>query len=290
MDVLELHLPPPQIVVVMQRRQVAADRGDQVVVDRLRHVVGKQRRVQRALVVAGLGVVDVALDRAGQRGGQRVLVARRTARSTAGRPLAARSRLGECSSAENEAWLSSIVSPFSFSIVPNLRSASFSWRKICPAAAGHFALHGQQLFFASAERVRLVAQQPLEQQLIRRQLLGGQKLLHLPRNGHDLGPDVAGRLRGAAGGVVKPALHPLVVAVGRVLGRLQKGIGAQPFAGAVEVDVELQAGGQRLGARRQLASKLGIAADLLLPLREGRFPGRIVGKQARKIPRSAGLT
>ena len=46
---------------------------------------------------------------------------------------------------------------------------------------------------------------------------------------------------------VVAALHPLVAAVGRVLGRFQKGVGAQPFADAVELAVELQALGQRAG-------------------------------------------
>ena len=68
------HLPPPHVVVFVQRGKLAVDRGDQVVVDRDRHLVGKQRRLQRRGVIAGLGVVDVPLHRGVQRLGQRVLV------------------------------------------------------------------------------------------------------------------------------------------------------------------------------------------------------------------------
>ena len=90
---------------------------------------------------------------------------------------------------------------------------------------------------------------------MRREFLGGQELLHLRRgNRHDLRPDVAGRLPGAAGDVAIAADHPLIGAVGGVFGRLEKRVGAQPLADAVEFVVELQARGQRLRAVAQLAA------------------------------------
>ena len=74
-DVLQPHLPPPHVVVVVQRGQVAMDRRDQVVVDRQRHVVGKQARPPGRSGSCGPGRSRCRADRAGQRRGQRVLMA-----------------------------------------------------------------------------------------------------------------------------------------------------------------------------------------------------------------------
>ena len=74
-NVAELHLPPPHVIKPVHGRQVLPHRGDQVVIDRLRHVVGKQGRFERRLEIPHLGVIDVLVDRSGQRRGQRVLVA-----------------------------------------------------------------------------------------------------------------------------------------------------------------------------------------------------------------------
>ena len=71
---LELHLAPPQVVVMMQARQVLATGGNQIVVNRLRHLVGKECRRQGTFIAASPSVVDVALHRAGERGRQSVLV------------------------------------------------------------------------------------------------------------------------------------------------------------------------------------------------------------------------
>ncbi len=97
-------------------------------------------------------------------------------------------------------------------------------------------------------------------------------------------PDEAGGLRRLAGGVAVTAQHPLILAVRRVLGRLQKRIGSQPFAGPVEIGVEPQASGQRAGAFAQFAAEGLEAGDLLFPLLEGRFPSRVVGTQTGQIP------
>ena len=75
-DLLELHRPPAQVVIAMQRRQMPVDRGDEVVVDRHGHAVGKERCFQGGGVISRPGVIDVPLDRSGERGGQRVLVCR----------------------------------------------------------------------------------------------------------------------------------------------------------------------------------------------------------------------
>ena len=110
------------------------------------------------------------------------------------------------------AWLSSSRWPCSSLIVPNFRSASFSWRKILPDGLGHLGLHGQQPFLALAERVRLETQQSLQQQSIGRQRLRGEELLHAGvGNGQDLRADVAGGLRRAPGQIDVPALHPLIL-------------------------------------------------------------------------------
>ncbi len=60
---------------------------------------------------------------------------------------------------------------------------------------GHFALHGEQLFFARAERVRLVADQPLELQPKRLQRLGVDILLELLRRA---ATRISGRMKLAA--------------------------------------------------------------------------------------------
>ena len=258
--------------------------------DRQRHLVVKQRRVQRAVIAARPGVVDVALDRAASVAASVFSWAANCCVVLVKRLSCARCARASARSDENEALLSSTSSPRSFLIVPHFRSASFNWRKTWFDGLGHFALHGQQLFFAFAERVRLVAQQLLEQQPKLGQLLGGQERFHrLGRDGHDLGPDVAGGLAGAAGRVAIAAEHPLIVAVGRVLGRFQKGIGAQPLAGAVEIGVELQAGGQRLGIVAQLAAKLVVAGDSRFPFSKAVSQASSSGNRLDRSQVSAGF-
>ncbi len=76
------------------------------------------------------------------------------------------------------------------------------------------------------------------------------------------------------------ALHPLVTALADVLGRFQKGVVAQPLAGAIEIEIELQAGGQRLGALAQLALEGGVFGDTAVPSGEGRFPSIVRREEA----------
>jgi hypothetical protein len=150
---------------------------------------------------------------------------------------------------------------------------------------GHLRLHGQQLFLAIGQRVRLIPQNPLQRQPVRRQFRRGQELLHPGGgDGHDLGPDIAGGLPGQAGGVAMPAEHPLIGAVGGVLGGLQKGVRSQAFAGAVEVVVEIQTSGQTGGAVPQMAAELLVLVDAGFPGRKGLLPGGVIRKQARQIP------
>ena len=150
----------------------------------------------------------------------------------------------------------------------------------------HFALHREQLFFRVRECMRLVAQQPLEQEVVRCKLLGGHETLHLRgRDRHDFRPDVARRLAGAAGGVLIAPLNALVSAVGSVLGRLEKRIRAKPLARAVHVDVELKARGDGLGTGAELAAELFIAPDAPLPAAKGRLPRVVIFEQRGQVPR-----
>ena len=126
-------------------------------------------------------------------------------------------RLGECRNAENDecAQLDQLAL-LVLDACRHFRSASVSWRKIWFDGLGHLALHRQQLFLARAERVRLVAEHALEQQLdIRPSSVGARNcsivLAGIAR--------ISGRMKlaacaGAAGDVAIAAHHPLVVAVG----------------------------------------------------------------------------
>jgi hypothetical protein len=87
-------------------------------------------------------------------------------------------------------------------------------------------------------------------------------------------------LRGSAGHVAIAADHALIVAVGRVLGRLQESVRAQALSGPLELDVEVEQPGQRLGVIGKLAAKLVVAGNLLFPCSEARLPRRVAGKQA----------
>ena len=84
-------------------------------------------------------------------------------------------------------------------------------------------------------------------------------------------------------------MHPLVLALAHVLGRLQEGIVAQAFRGPIEIEIELQAPGQRLGAFGQLALEPGIFADAAFPGVERRFPGVVGGEEAGKVPGVGGF-
>ena len=103
----------------------------------------------------------------------------------------------------------------------------------------HLALHGQQLFLAFAQRVLFESNNALQQQPVRLQLFRARERLHSAgRNRQDLGPNVAGRLPGKRGHVLKSRDHALIMAVGLVLGGLQKRVNADPLAHSIHVAIE----------------------------------------------------
>ena len=55
------------------------------------------------------------------------------------------------------------------------------------------------------------------------------------------------------------------------------------------IEVELEAGGQRLGAFAELAPEGGIFGNAALPGGEGRFPGIVRREEAGKVPRVGGI-
>ena len=142
----------------MHGGQVAVDAGNQVVVHRHGHAVGKQRRLQRAGVVARPSVVHIALHRAGQRRGQRmpvvgvvaiVLVERRLADASPGR-VHQRAERGVAQ-----------LDPLAPVVADRaeLHVGVVQLAEDLPHGLGHLGLHRQQLFLFPAERVRLVSQQ-----------------------------------------------------------------------------------------------------------------------------------
>ena len=94
----------------------------------------------------------------------------------------------------------------------------------------------------------------------------------------------------SAGDLLEAALHPLVDAVGLVFARFQMGVGAQPFARPVHVEIERDARGQLLGAFGQLALEGGIAVDLFLPRGEAFVPRLVAGKELDRSQVSDALT
>ena len=289
MDRGQLHLAATQFVIAIERRQMPVDRGDQVVVNRQRHVVVKQGGLERTGVSSGLGIIDVALDRSSQRRGQGVLMGavllvelvKGLLADTAFRRVQKGRQRGV---AQFDPFAPFVLhqTPFQIGIAQLAENLV--------RGLGHFALHGQQFFAASRKRVRFVAQHPLDQQAKFGQFLGRQKLFHHGRfDRHDLRPDETGRLRRLTGGVPITPQHPLILAVRGILGGLQKRIGPQPLASPIKIGVEPQAGGQRAGIVAQPAAKGVEAGDLLFPLLESRFPSRVVGAQAGQIPGVGGL-
>ena len=288
-NVAQPHLPPPHVVIPVYRRQVPPHRRDQIVVNRRRHAVGKQRRLQRARIVSHPGIVHVPLHRSAERRGQRVFVAGVVAvvlmkRRLAHRPLGRVQQRAECGVAQFDP-LAGVVRDRA-----KIQVGVVQLPEDLPRGLRHFGLHGQQLFFLLPERVRLEPQQSLQQQPVGRQRLGRQKLLH-PRvwNRQDFWPDIGSGLAGPRGHVDIPPLHPLITAVGRVFRGFQVCVSPQPFARSIERLIERQTRRQRFCALAQLALEISIPADPLLPSREGLFPSLVAWKQARKIPGIGGF-
>src|SRR4029450_12634240 len=63
-----------QVEIAEERLQIRADRSNQSVVDRNRHIIRKERSLQRRWIMPGARVKDIRLDRIGQRRGQRILM------------------------------------------------------------------------------------------------------------------------------------------------------------------------------------------------------------------------
>ena len=150
---------------------------------------------------------------------------------------------------------------------------------------GHFRLHGEQVLFLAAERMRLVAEHALENEPEVGQTGDSRKAV-IAAAGI---ARISGRMKLAAWAerlatCMIAALHPLIFALADVLGRFQEGVVAEAFRGAIEIEVQLQTGGERLGAFAQLAPERGIFGDAAFPGGEGSFPGVVRGEEAGKVP------
>ena len=211
----------------------------------------KERGLASARVVAGLGVVDVFLHRAGVRGGERVLVAfvllvvlvKRFLADVAARRA---QEAGERSVRELDRFALLVLNH------AELEVGIGELAKHAVGGAGHFALHGEQLLFAGAERVRLVADQAFELQPIWFELLRLDVLFEfLFREGQDFRANKAGGFAGMCGGVIVAAAHSLVAAVGHVFRGFEMGVRAEPFCFLIELRVELEEFGKRSRGRRR---------------------------------------
>ncbi len=158
--------------------------------------------------------------------------------------------------------------------------------KYAIGSVGHLVLHRQELFFGRAQCMRFIPYQSFKCQPEAVQRLGGQVFLELlSRQGENLGPDETGRLGRVSDGVIVAADHPLIIAVGHILGRLQMGVAAQPLAGPFEIAVKRQALGQCSRAIAERAAELRVLGDFAFPFLERLLPLGVVLEQARQVPR-----
>ena len=151
---------------------------------------------------------------------------------------------------------------------------------------GHLVLHRQQLFLALRRACAACSESAARAaaESVRSGLAATYSLSFVAGSDEDLRPDEAGRLGRVRGGVLVAAHHPLIVAVGHVLGRFQMGVRAEPLAVAIEIAVELQALGERRRAVAERAAKLFVLRNLLFPLRERLFPLIVALEEAGEIP------
>lgn len=186
----------------------------------------------------------------------------------------------------NEAWVSSIDWPCSFLTVPNFRSASLSLRNTWPAvwAISVCMASRRSSFFESVCGLYRTSLSSQRRNGAKR-LSPASSLSLRGADGEDFGPDVARRLGRPAGGVEVASIHPLVFVAGRIFRGLEEGVRTEPFPQAVEIAVELQAGGQGLRAGGEAALKPGIAGDPLLPAVEIPLPGVVAGVEPGEVPR-----
>ena len=284
MDVLQSHLPPPHVVIMVQGGQLAVDRLDQIVVDRLRHVVRKHGRLEGRRVVPRLGIVNVLLHRRTERGRQRVLVGLVLGivgleRARADVAVGRTEKGDEVAVAQFQLLALFVLHRAELEIAVGQLAENLDRR------LRHLVLHRQQPLFLLAERVRLEADDPRKQQLVRGQRLGLQELVNLRRgNREDLRIHEARSLGRLGGYPHEAAHHPLIDAVRLVLAGFQVGVMRQAVAHAVEVQIEGNALGQRVGAVGQVALKLFVAVETLPPGDKRRFPGIVIGVEARQVP------
>ena len=138
--------------------------------------------------------------------------------------------------------------------------------------------------------MRFVAHEPFQLQAEGSQWFSVQIFRHLlTGERQNFGPDEAGRFGGKRGGMFAAAEHPLIAAVGHVLGRFQMGIRAEPLAGAVEFAIELKQLGERTRTIAERAAELFVPRNLRLPIGESAFPRVVALKQAAEIPGVGGL-
>ena len=98
-------------------------------------------------------------------------------------------------------------------------------------------------------------------------------------------PDEAGRFGGVRGGVLVAAQHPLVAAVGHVLGRFQIGVRAEPLAGAIEFAVELEDTWRaRPGRSPSVPRNFSYCGICFSHFGERRFPVVVAREQAGEVP------
>ena len=172
------------------------DRGDQVLVDRAGHVVGKERGIERAGILPGPGVVDVLQDRTAERRGQRVLVSGELLVVLLERPCGARFAWAKSATARASHCSARPSRPFSFVTNPNFMSASCSWRNARPAA---WAISPCIASSSSSFLPSVCGLKRSSRSSSRRYGFNGcvrHQLLELAdRQRQQLGPNVAGRLR-----------------------------------------------------------------------------------------------
>ena len=252
MDVLQAHLPPPHVVIVVQGRQLAMHRGQQVVVDRRGHVVREHRPFQHRVEVAGPGMEMSRLHHGRERGGQRILMG-----LILGVELVEGRRADVADRRIEKRRQAAVAQLDHFPLLVRQRAEPHvgisQLAEDQRGRVGRLGLHRQQPLFLVAQGVRLESQDSLEQQLVGVQCGRSQVLVHLLLwDRQNLGPDEARHLIGLGGDLGELAHHALVDAVALVFRHFQMGVDAQAVGRAADVEVELDALGQRLGDRRRV--------------------------------------
>src|SRR6188472_767137 len=74
MELVETEDAATQFIIAKERREIAAHRADQALIDGHRDVIAKQRSCERGWMITRAGAEDVGFDRIRQRSGERELV------------------------------------------------------------------------------------------------------------------------------------------------------------------------------------------------------------------------